>query len=452
MAGDVIDITSSDEDRPKTTQPTSPVNRRSNTSRKSPAEVVVISSDDETSRVLEKVVLPSAKAKITTTPQPSHSPSIPIKMTRPLVDRSLSPITGTWSSPSNTRLPKSADVDTSQTSHLVTATVSQGVGSVTPLSTLQPNDMLDFDPLDCLADSSGDFDAASPSQDVANPNSQSAEVNQNRAYSQGVPLSEPEGEGGADLSHLEEHAKVVDTTDDTRVVPITLPQVFPLFNELRIDSTLTPIEADVALLNMASDGKDVRTLNPSRKPFSPLSGIYSSKSSGSRHVQPIPRPASTSQRVRNPYPTTDGFWGFAQRRLQRHTLRIGSTSNAVKSTTNQVTELGLNEVARGMVGDIHPGRHPDVTNATQAPEIVPSPSTPKSPLENPRTSGISNTPRADANATPKSSKSVVTPKMTRLPPSSQSPRIQPRPPSQESPISSRNMDVQKSQTVCFRHY
>ena len=457
LTGDVIDITSSDEDRPKTTQPTSPVNRRSNTSRKSPAEVVVISSDDETSRVREKVVLPSATAKIKTTSQPSHSPSIPMKMTRPLVDRSLSPIAGTSLAPSNPRLPKSADIDTSQTSHLVTATVLQGVGSGTPLSTLQSNDMLDSDPLDCLADSSGGFDAASSSQDVANPNSQSAEVNQNQAFPQQVaPLSELEGEGGVELSHPEELAKAVDTANGTRVVPTTAPRVFPLFNELHIHSTLTPIEADVALLNMASDGKDVRPLNTSRKPFLPLSGIYSSKSSGSRHIQPVPRPASTSQRVGNPYPTTDDLWGFAQRRLQRHTLRTGSTSDAVKSTIDKVTELGLKKVARGTVGDIGPGRRTDAIKATRAPEIVLSPSKPRSSLEKPHTSSNINTPRTDANDTPKSSKPVVTPKMTRLLPSLQSLPIQPQPPGhpagQERPILSRNMDAQKSQTVCVGHH
>ena len=239
------------------------------------------------------------------------------------------------------------------------------------------------------------------------------------------------------------------------MMQVLAPQVSATTNELRINAMLTPIEADVALLNLASDGKDVRALDPSRKAFLPLSSIYSSKlGSGLRTGQTsssLPRPA-TSHPITDRYPTTEGVWSFARRRLQRQTPRTGSTTEVVARPTDRVAGPASKNVHRDEIGlDMEFNAVTNNKSAQQGPGVAQTPSPPKSPLRHPVSPGHSLIAEGNGDGgltSSKSSRPVATPRMTQSPSSSKSPPGQPRASSQVSSTSSRGKARHKSQTVC----
>jgi hypothetical protein len=318
--------------------------------------------------------------------------------------------------------------------------------------------MLDPDPLDCLVDTFSGFDAASSYQDVTNRDSQSSEANPQKRITpeQGAPMFELYSPVVADSSHPEVPPTSANAAENATAVQVFAPKVSATTNEPRINAMLTPIEADVALLNLASDGKDVRSLDPSRKPFLPLSSIYSSKlGSGSRTVptSSSPHPA-TSHRITDPYPTTEGLWGFARRRLQRQAPKTGSTTEVVTRPTDMAGPASKN-VHRKDVGGIELNMDFNAITSNKSTQqgsgMVQSPSPPKSPLRHPQTPGESNIAEGngdDSRPSSKNARPVSTPRMVQSPSSSKSPPVQPRASSQLSSTSSRGKAYRKSQTVC----
>ena len=183
----MIEISSSDEDRRKTTRSPSRVKHSFNRTQTSPIEI----SSDESTRVPDQIARSPAKVTKNTS-HPSYSQSMPSKSVRP--GSSLTIETGT----SPPTPPTSTATTNISQAPLVTAAMTQLVDSARPLS--PPgllDDLLDLNP---DPDPFSGFDGASSFPDDSNRDVQGFEASTQKPISpeQGVSMSQLQDSSTAD--------------------------------------------------------------------------------------------------------------------------------------------------------------------------------------------------------------------------------------------------------------